>query len=102
MRRAFGAPVDDDLGDNLGSSSRTPHLVQPIQPLSVGLHEFFARPKMVRVVNAWKTRRIVDGELNTIYGGNVWQAIEGPDGTPFFSGDANQEIRLGVTLSLDW
>jgi hypothetical protein len=33
----------------------------------------------------------------------VWKTIKGPDGRPFFFGrEANGEIRIGVTFSLDW
>jgi hypothetical protein len=34
---------------------------------------------------------------------NVWKTIKGPDGASLFLGSsANKEIRIGVTLSLDW
>jgi hypothetical protein len=106
FKQLFGTELigDGDEDDNLGyHPKRTPHVVQPIQLLSTGLRDFFTRPGMVHAINAWKTRVIVPGELKSIQDGNVWKTIEGPDGNAFFSDDEDDdEIRLGVTLSLDW
>ncbi|KAK7037192.1 hypothetical protein R3P38DRAFT_2356330, partial [Favolaschia claudopus] len=100
--RRFGD--DSDGGDDFGyRSNRTAHLVQPIQLLSDALRELLTRPGMVDAVNAWKRRPIVAGELKSIHDANVWKTIQGPDGTSFFFGrGARDEIRLGLSLSLDW
>ncbi|KAJ7907977.1 hypothetical protein B0H13DRAFT_2499090 [Mycena leptocephala] len=61
------------------------------------------RPGMVSAVNAWKTQTPHDRELNSMQDGYVWKEIKGPDGESFFHGpDAEKEIRLGVSCSLDW
>lgn len=61
------------------------------------------RPGMVHEVNKWKTREGKRREWGSMQDGNVWKTIEGPDGRPFFFGpEANGEIRIGVTFSLDW
>ncbi|KAK6974625.1 hypothetical protein R3P38DRAFT_2583846, partial [Favolaschia claudopus] len=95
---------DSDGGDDFGyRSNRTAHLVQPIQLLSDALRDLLTRPGMVDAVNAWKRRPIVAGELKSIHDANVWKTIQGPDGTSFFFGrGARDEIRLGLSLSLDW
>jgi hypothetical protein len=78
-------------------------MVAPIQTLSVALAQFFARPGMVSAVNAWKTRRTVAGELRSMQDGNIWKTLRGHDGDPFFfSPSSEEEIRLGLTFSLDW
>jgi hypothetical protein len=108
-----GAPHSDwdgniDLGfadeaDSEGPGKRKPYVVAPVQLLSTALHEFFMRPGMVSAVNAWKTQTPHDRELNSMQDGYVWKEIKGPDGESFFHGpDAEKEIRLGVSCSLDW
>lgn len=108
-----GTPDHDDAGgradtpgdapDPQGSRKRKPYMVAPIQLLSVGLHDFFKRPGMVSAVDAWKTRTEVDGELRCMQDGQVWKEIKDAKGQPFFYGpESDQEIRLGVSFSLDW
>jgi hypothetical protein len=78
-------------------------MVSPIQLLSAGLHDFFKRPGMVEAVNSWKTRPRVEGELNCMQDGKVWKTIKDGKGQPFFfAPEAADEIRLGVSFSLDW
>ncbi|KAK7034237.1 hypothetical protein R3P38DRAFT_2466619, partial [Favolaschia claudopus] len=80
-----------------------PIRVSPLQLPSRGLIEFFKRPGMFQAMNAWKTRLVVPGEMRSMQDGEVWKSIKGPDGESFFHGpSAEKEIRVGVTLSLDW
>jgi hypothetical protein len=82
---------------------RVPYMVAPIQVLSVALAEFLTRPGMVSAVNSWKTRTTVAGELKSMQDAEVWNTLKGQDGNLFFFGpSADEEIRLGVTFSLDW
>ncbi|KAJ7725794.1 hypothetical protein B0H16DRAFT_1429796 [Mycena metata] len=110
FRRLFEsapAPVvagdgDDDSEDN-PSVGGSPHVVAPIQPLSDALRDLFSRPGVVPAVNAWKTREQTPGELKCMQDGEVWRTIKGPDNKSFFfEGNCDEEIRLGVTFSLDW
>jgi hypothetical protein len=59
---------------------------------------------MVSAVNAWKTRTgSVEGELKSMQDAEVWRPLRGHDGNLFFFGpSAEEELRLGVTFSLDW
>ncbi|KAJ7095601.1 hypothetical protein C8R44DRAFT_749152 [Mycena epipterygia] len=104
FRRLFVAEQIGDGDDNLAyNAKRTPHMVAPIQTLSDGLQDFFSRPGMIPAVNAWKTRHTIPGELKSMQDAEVWRKIKGPDNTSFFFGpSSDNEIRLGVTLSLDW
>ncbi|KAK6987671.1 hypothetical protein R3P38DRAFT_2574601 [Favolaschia claudopus] len=80
-----------------------PILVCPIQLPSRALVDFFKIPGMFRAVNSWKTRVQVPGEMRCMQDGAVWDEMRGADGQRFFYGpSAEDEIRLGVTLSLDW
>lgn len=109
-RRLFDA-LDDDQPTVFESAdneqpvgvTREPHMVAPLQSLSIALTEFFTRPGMVAAVNAWKTRTTVQGELKSMQDGEVWRTLRGHDGDSFFFGpSAKEELRLGVTFSLDW
>jgi hypothetical protein len=80
-----------------------PIMVSPMQLPSRGLVEFFKRPGMFHAVNSWKTRLQVPGEMRCMQDGAVWQTIKGRDNELFFYGPgAENEIRVGITLSLDW
>lgn len=104
-------PVDEDA-QSLPLSvpipkpkQRTPKpiTVTPIQLPSQALADFFERPGMFRAVNAWKTRMRIPGEMRCMQDGAVWSTIRGVDNESFFYGPGSEdEIRLGVTLSLDW
>jgi hypothetical protein len=102
--RFESADDNDPDNDKPVVIKREPHMVAPVYLLSVALHEFFARPGMVSAVNSWKTRTgIVEGELRSMQDAEVWKALRGHDGESFFFGSsAEEELRLGVTFSLDW
>lgn len=92
--------VPDDPG---AAGRRKPYMVSPIQLLSTGLQDFFKRPGMVSAVNSWRTRTQVDGELRCRQDAQVWKETKDVDGNSFFFGpQAEKEIRLGVSFSLDW
>ena len=83
-----------------------PELCAPIQPLSSLLVEFLSRPGMEEVVEKyWKTRpKSPAGQRSDIMDGDLWKSLEGPDGKLFFDaeGDKSGELRIGVTLGIDW
>ncbi|KAJ7114849.1 hypothetical protein C8R44DRAFT_629896, partial [Mycena epipterygia] len=97
-------PILGDEHSDFGQTvNGTPKVVAPIQVLSDGLREFFARPGMVSAVEGWKTQRTVAGELHSMQDASVWRTIKGPDNQLFFyGGDSDKELRIGVTFSLDW
>ncbi|KAJ6565433.1 hypothetical protein B0H10DRAFT_2112909, partial [Mycena sp. CBHHK59/15] len=99
------ADVDpEDSDDPPGSGKRKPYMVSPIQLLSMGLQDFFKRPGMVSAVNSWRTRTEVDGELRCMQDARVWKELKDGDGDSFFFSPKaeEEEIRLGVSFSLDW
>jgi hypothetical protein len=95
---------DDPDEDKFVGVKREPHIVTPIQLLSAALQEFFARPGMVSAVNSWKTRTgTIEGELRSMQDADVWKTLRGNDGELLLFGpSAEEELRLGVTFSLDW
>jgi hypothetical protein len=96
------AEIDMDSA-TVGVDGWKPQMVSPIQLLSTGLHEFFKRPGMVSAVESWRTRTPVDGELKCMQDGRVWKEIKDAHGESFFFGPGSEEeIRLGVSFSLDW
>jgi hypothetical protein len=113
----FGAPPrdgpnaegdDESVAGDAGAATdkprkRKPYAVAPIQLLSTGLRTFFERPGMESAVNSWKTRPHVDGELKSIQDGEVWKTLKDSEGRSFFFDPrADNELRLGVSFSLDW
>ncbi|KAJ7673009.1 hypothetical protein DFH06DRAFT_51334 [Mycena polygramma] len=97
-------PDSEDTTQHSPDAKQKPQLVAPIQLLSTGLQSFFKRPGMVSAVNSWRKRpRNVTGELKCMQDAAVWNSMQGPDGKSFFYGPGcNDEIRLGVSFSLDW
>ncbi|KAK7680817.1 hypothetical protein QCA50_016127 [Cerrena zonata] len=82
---------------------RKPSLTVPYTPLSSLLQDFFSDPNMIEAVEAWKTQPpSPPGEYNSIMDGAVWNEMKCEDGSKFFDRNEHDEIRLGVTGSLDW
>ncbi|KAF8170877.1 hypothetical protein K438DRAFT_2024209 [Mycena galopus ATCC 62051] len=104
FRQVFeGSAVELDPGQRNTAPKRSPHVVAPIQSLLNSLERLFTRPGMGSAVTTWKSRVKVPGELKTMQDADVWRTIKGPDGESFFfGGKCDEEIRLGVTFSLDW
>lgn len=90
------------------SPKPSPEVVTPYRSLSSLLEEFVARPGYERKCEVWRTRSPPPpGELHDISDGNIWNTVKGPDNKPFFDKPGSNitepgELRLGVTLSLDW
>nr|GAT56532.1 predicted protein [Mycena chlorophos] len=111
----FGPPPplveesDDEDAPLLSSSasapSAVPYMVAPLQNLSASIRQLFQRPGMVAAMNSWKTSPSIPGELNSMYVARAWREVPAP-GDPtesfFFGPTAQNEIRIGVTFSLDW
>jgi hypothetical protein len=77
-------------------------MVSPIQLLSSGLQDFFNRPGMVDAVEAWRKRPSANGELKSMQDAEVWKTLKDAQGRSFFFGPhSEEEIRLGVSFSLD-
>ncbi|KAK6991497.1 hypothetical protein R3P38DRAFT_2405770, partial [Favolaschia claudopus] len=101
-QQLFQAVVATVTG-NRQPPSRKPHLVAPIQLLSDGLRDLFQRPGMLSAMNLWKVRHQVEGESRSIQDGEVWNTIKDHNGHKFFfAPGCENEIRLGVSFSLDW
>lgn len=81
-----------------------PNLCAPMQPLSSLLVEFLSRPGIEDIVETyWKQRERKTGQQLDIMDGELWQSLEGPDGKLFFDpNDQSGELRIGVTLGIDW
>ncbi|KAH7923260.1 hypothetical protein BV22DRAFT_965875, partial [Leucogyrophana mollusca] len=99
-------PVSNRLFRRLtGRSAQRPPPVcaAPSQLPSSILAEFLARGDNELACDSWKTRTRTPGELKDISDGEIWQTIQGPDQKPFFSStDDTGELRIGVTMSIDW
>ena len=81
----------------------TPKLVTPIRLLSAALPEFLNRDGNEQSCESWKTFQGTPGRKSEIWEGEIWKTIRGPDNKPFFDAtDDPSELRLGVTISVDW
>jgi hypothetical protein len=78
-----------------------PVAAAPVQVLSSLLADFLSRPGIEESCNKWKTRQTAPGELHDMPDGRIWQGLKDHGGGLFFD-DGTSELRLGVTLSLDW
>lgn len=100
-------PISDRLFRRLtGHQPQRPPPIcaAPIQLPSSLLADFLARGDNEDSCSSWKSRPRVPGELKDISDGEVWKTICGADKKPFFSDleDDSSELRIGVTMSLDW
>ncbi|KDQ05579.1 hypothetical protein BOTBODRAFT_182420 [Botryobasidium botryosum FD-172 SS1] len=85
-----------------GSKKPKPKLAAPFSPLSHLLVDFLQREGMEQELDRWRTKGSTPGKLDSVMCGDVWKTIKGADGQPFFGPDYGDELRIGVTLSLDW
>lgn len=99
-------PVSDRLFRTVtGRKAQRPPPVcaAPIQVPSSLLANFLARGGNEAACKSWRSRTVKPGELHDISDGEIWRTMQGPDQTNFFSEtEASQELRIGVTMSLDW
>lgn len=85
------------------SSGKSPaYLVAAYQPLSDLLLDFLLQEGIVESLETWRGDISEDCILRTIMDGRLWKEIKGPDGLPFFAHREDDELRIGVTLSMDW
>jgi hypothetical protein len=68
------------------------------------LSSFVSRPDIEPHLDSWRnTADHDDGLFKDIMDGDVWKTIDGPNQEAFFNAQTEgQEIRLGLTMSLDW
>ncbi|KAG2143644.1 hypothetical protein DEU56DRAFT_704327, partial [Suillus clintonianus] len=99
-------PISDRLFRRLtGRQSQRPPPIcaAPIQLPSSLLADFLTRGDNEESCSSWKSRSTVPGELKDISDGDIWKTINGPDTRPFFLDPQDDgELRIGVTMSLDW
>jgi hypothetical protein len=81
----------------------TPITSAPVQLLSGALPDFLNRGSNEKSCEFWKRDKVRPGKRTEIWHGDVWGSIKGCDRRPFFEAqETSDELRLGVTLSLDW
>lgn len=95
------------MGGKKSSRRSPPVLATPIRPLSSLLEDFFSRDDMETKVDEWRNRPPPkQGELRDMPDGAFWNEVKAADDTLFFDKSRTNlepgEIRLGVTMSLDW
>lgn len=90
-----------------GRSTRAqpkPYLRCPYKSLEEQLVELV--PEIEHLVDAWRTKPRTPGKFTDIFDGDVCREVKGPDGLPFFRPDLkempNGELRIGVTMGVDW
>lgn len=79
-----------------------PLLSAPFRAFSEALVDFLARAGIEEECEVWKTTPRKPGFYKEIMDGRVWKTLRGPDGKLFFSMDDQRELRIGVTIGLDW
>ena len=80
-----------------------PKVAVPIRILSEALPDFLNRGDNERSCEAWRSHTSVPGVYEQIWDGDVWKTIQGPDNKLWFDPTTDTtELRLGVTISIDW
>ena len=81
-----------------------PRLRFPYKPLEEQLAEVL--PQLEDSLDSWRTKPRKPGEYTDHFDGNICQTLSGHDGLPFFRPELKEmpdgEIRLGITLGVDW
>jgi hypothetical protein len=79
-----------------------PYLAAPFRPLSDLLYDLLPQIGVEEALDAWRRRHVEVGWLRTIMDANIWKELKDRDGAQFFGHRNDDELRLGVTLSMDW
>ncbi|KDQ55237.1 hypothetical protein JAAARDRAFT_196089 [Jaapia argillacea MUCL 33604] len=96
-------PADRRSGKTTRTSSK-PHLRFPTKSLQEQLTEML--PPIEDELDLWRRRPHVPNEYTTIFDGKIVRELPGADSLPFFHPDMeempNGELRIGLTLGVDW
>jgi hypothetical protein len=81
----------------------TPVLPVAIKSIQEQLEEMLLVPGFEKSLQLWKDVTRTPGIYHDIHDGAVCKEILGPDGKPFYCKQPhNNELRIGLSLSLDW
>jgi len=61
-----------------------------------------AQPHIEQELEAWTTRSRTEGTYHEIMDSTVWKTMKTASGKKFFDPAIDDELHIGVTLSLDW
>jgi hypothetical protein len=88
------------------TQNRQPYLKYPMKSLEEQITDMLAVPGVEDEIDAWRKKKRVPGEATDIFDGDICKELQGHDGLPFFLPDqeevANGELRIGVSLGVDW
>lgn len=98
QQRAEGKQTRDD---------HKPRIPFAYLPLEDQLRSAFeSTPGLEDVVDDWRKQKRTEGVYKDIWDGRVCKELKGDDGLPFFRHDLPEmpkgELRIGVTLGIDW
>lgn len=87
----------------------TPQLRFPHKSIESQLHDMLAVPGLEAELDKWRKRKRTPGKYSDMFDGCVPKCLKGHDGHLFFSNGAdeiesgpNGELRIGLTLGVDW
>lgn len=93
------------LADNLAwmrAKRAKPRKVVAFRSVSSMISEFLETEGMVEKMDAWRTKDRCGDRLQDIMDGRVWGDLKDPSGQAFFRPGVEEELRIGVTVNLDW
>lgn len=79
-----------------------PRKVVPFRSVSSLLSEFLETEGMVDKMDAWRTKDRTGDRLQDIMDGRIWGELKDTSGQEFFRPGVEDELRIGVTVNLDW
>lgn len=99
--------VEEVLGLFMGRKEKSkkppvPKLVVAYRPISELVAEFLSRDGMVEKMDEWRHKPRADDVLGDIMDGRIWKELKGADDRPFFGEHCPEELRIGITVNLDW
>lgn len=88
------------------NESHRPSLQFPMKSIEAQLRDICAIPGMLGVLEEWRTKSRSPGRYGDNFDGAVCQELPGVDKRPFFENprpqDSPPELRIGLTLGVDW
>lgn len=75
-----------------------PFITYCYMSLECSLGNLLQRENMYPLYEAWRSRRVENGELKDVYDGKIWSEFMNYNGTPFLS----KPFSFGLMINVDW
>ena len=97
-RNAGGSHLYKEVKFSSGKVTHYPFLTFCYKSVTESLQDMLTRQHFLKHCEAWRSRKVNEGEYGDVYDGKVWKEFAKYDGQPFLSLPFNYALQLNI----DW